>query len=205
MESPLAAAPHLTTVARMPTATTAAPQATATARPPLRLTAFDAVLGAGLAALAAWWLVGAHAHPPWLAAAAVLAAALAPALARIDLAERRLPNALTVPIVGVGLVASALAALAGGWLGGALAVAVGAVLLLLAVVGGLGMGDVKLGFGLALAVGAVDPLAPVVALVAGILLGGAAGAATMLAGARTLAFGPWLLVGAAVAVALAGR
>ena len=112
---------------------------------PLRLRATDAPLGiaaalsiAALAACAGWF------GAAGVAIAGVLAAALvAPALARIDVAERRLPNALTEPVLGVALACAVVAAVRGDWVGPLVGVVVGLVLVALWWTGGMGAGDVK--------------------------------------------------------------
>src|SRR5690606_7435964 len=75
-------------------------------RPPPALRASDALgllLGAAVAVLV--WAAGADAVAIVPLAAA---SASAPALARIDVAERRLPNALTLPLLLVGGVAAVI-------------------------------------------------------------------------------------------------
>ncbi len=129
-------------------------------------------------------------------------AAAAPALARIDATERRLPNALTLPLVVVGAVAAAIR-LVQGDLAPLAAIVCGTVLLAMAVIGGMGMGDVKLGAALALATATLGWTAPLAGLAASVVVGGVAGAAALAIGRRTVAFGPALLVGHGAAVALA--
>lgn len=121
-------------------------------------------------------------------------------LCRVDLAEHRLPNALVLP----GYAFAAIGAVFG-WLatgrpptGAAVAtLAVGGFFALLAVTGGVGMGDVKLSAVLALAGGAASVLVVVGTLVLGFITAGF-GALTMLAargGTGNIAFGPYLLGG----------
>jgi leader peptidase (prepilin peptidase)/N-methyltransferase len=123
-------------------------------------------------------------------------------LAWIDLRERRLPNALVVPL-GLGALVARAAFVRGSLVEVVVAGAVAfAVFLLLALVvrGGLGMGDVKLAAaeGLLLGRAAVD------ALVLGVVLGGLAAVVLLLvrrAGrASTYAYGPYLALGAAIAI-----
>ncbi|GHE12891.1 prepilin peptidase [Klenkia taihuensis] len=166
--------------------------------------------GASLAGAAA--LTGARpllAGVLWLAAAAVV-------LAGVDLAVHRLPDVVTLPALAVLTAAVAVDALVegtgrralAGLLLAAAAFAVGVVLRLLAPAG-LGFGDVKLLAPLGLLLGWWGGG---LLLLTGVLLGllaGAAGSlvllATRRAGWRTaVPFGPPLLVGAAVALALAG-
>ncbi|GAB3803504.1 hypothetical protein GCM10028798_22510 [Humibacter antri] len=123
-----------------------------------------------------------------------------PELCRVDLAHHRLPNALVLP----GLAFAAIGAVFG-WLAtgrpptaAALAtVAVGGFFALLALTGGVGMGDVKLAVALALAGGAASVLVPVGTVMLGFIAAGV-GALTMLAargGTGNVAFGPFLLGG----------
>ncbi|SNX95190.1 leader peptidase (prepilin peptidase) / N-methyltransferase [Geodermatophilus sabuli] len=144
----------------------------------------------------------------WAAAAGVV-------LAAVDLAVHRLPDRVTAPAAAV--IAAALvvdAAVLGTWLALVRAALAGAAAFGLAALGalvspqGLGYGDVKLLGLLGLVLGWVSWGA----LLAGVFLGLLAGAALSLvllatgrAGWRTaLPFGPPLLLGAAVALALAG-
>lgn len=170
-------------------------------RPPLRLRPVDA-LGLPLAAAAAA-LLAAHGWSAAAIAPVSVAALAAPALARIDLAERRLPNALTVPLLAVGAAASAARLLAGDP-APLVALGCGALMLLMAITGGMGMGDVKLHLGLALAAATLGWAVPLAALAASVVVGGIAGAAALAAGRRTVAFGPWLLVGHGTAIIAAG-
>ena len=171
--------------------------------PPLHLRPLD-LLGLPLAAAAATMLV----LQGWDAVAVVpiaAAAAAAPALARIDTAERRLPNALTLPLLLVAGIACLVRALSGD-LAVLAALGCGAVLLLMAVAGGMGMGDVKLGAALALATATLGWAVPLAGLAASVIVGGVAALLALTVGRRSLAFGPWLLVGhALVALAAALR
>ncbi|SDS38543.1 prepilin peptidase [Agrococcus carbonis] len=167
------------------------------APPPLRLHPLDLV-GVLLAAATAAVLARAG-HDLVAIAPLAAAAAAAPALARIDLAERRLPNALTLPLLAVAAAACAVR-FSTGDLAPLVGLGCGALLLVMAVAGGMGMGDVKLGAGLALATATLGWAVPLVALAASVVVGGVAGAVALAAGRRSVAFGPWLLVGAALAV-----
>ncbi|MGM1028429.1 MAG: prepilin peptidase [Actinomycetota bacterium] len=167
---------------------------------PLELRPID-VLGVPLALVGTGLLVAAGVDA--VAAVPLAAAAtVAPALARIDATERRLPNALTVPLIALGAVAVGLR-LAQGDLAPLAALACALVLLVMAVLGGMGMGDVKLGTGLALATATLGWTAPIAGLAASVVVGGIAGAAALALGRRTVAFGPALLLGHGAAVALA--
>lgn len=143
-------------------------------------------LGAGTVAmgcaLVVWWAGNpetAYASPPCLAALLLLVGAGA-LLAAVDLAVRRLPNAVVLPLGGRIAALLALAALAGAdadrlpraLLGG---VALAVVFALLALGGGLGWGDVKLSLsiGLVLAWGSWEAL--IVGTVTALLLAGAEG------------------------------
>lgn len=122
-------------------------------------------------------------------------------IAVFDIATRRIPNRVTVPAAAAVLVLRAgfepstlgKAALAG-------AIAFGALLLLAVLTrGGLGMGDVKLAALLGLMLGAT--VLP--ALLIGTIAGGIAAAAVLIARRRrgdTIAYGPYLCFGAAIAI-----
>ncbi|WP_347754235.1 prepilin peptidase [Agrococcus sp. ProA11] len=169
-------------------------------RPPVRLRPLD-TLGLPLAGAAAAVLAG----EGWdVAAVAPLAAVAlaAPALIRIDTAERRLPNAITVPLLLIAALACLVRLLAGD-LAPLVGLGCGALLLLMAVTGGMGMGDVKLGAALALATATLGWSVPLVGLAASVVIGGVVGIVALAVGHRTLAFGPWLLAGHAIAAALA--
>lgn len=151
---------------------------------------------AGAAALACFAALGVTAHA---AVAAFLLAVMA-VLAAIDVERRILPNRIVLPAAAVVLAAQLLLfpehALA--WVLGA---ALAALCLLAAHVAhpsGMGMGDVKVALLLGAALGAAVSVALVVAVV------GAAVAAVAVIAKRgrgtTLPFGPFLALGAAVAV-----
>jgi leader peptidase (prepilin peptidase) / N-methyltransferase len=138
----------------------------------------------------------------------LLLAAVGVTLAVIDVETLRLPDRLTLPAFGVGVV---LLAVPGDWpalgralLAAALAAAGALVLALVARGGGLGLGDVKLLGVLGLHLGWLGWAE----LVLGVFLGfalGAVAAIGLLAARRAglrdhLAFGPWLIAGALVAV-----
>jgi leader peptidase (prepilin peptidase)/N-methyltransferase len=172
---------------------------------PARARPIDLVLGLALATGLVVLAVGEgwHRTPGVAAIGLVVAALVAPALARVDLADRRLPNALTLPLAATGLACSAIAAARGAWHGPVVAVVVALVLGALWWTEGMGAGDLKLGTGLALAVAPLGWWLPLVALAAAFVLGGAAGLVARVRGAGSVAFGPWLLAGAASAVVLA--
>jgi leader peptidase (prepilin peptidase)/N-methyltransferase len=142
-------------------------------------------------------------------------AAVAVALAMIDLATRRLPNAIVLPsyLVAVALLLPAAAA-RGDWSAagrGLLAMAAlgGLYLALWAVYpAGMGYGDVKLAGLLGLYLGWLGWSSVWVGAFAGFLLGGLAGGVLLAAGQATrktaLPFGPAMLAGALVALFAAG-
>jgi leader peptidase (prepilin peptidase) / N-methyltransferase len=139
------------------------------------------------------------------AVSVIYLAVVTPWLVGIDLREHRLPNLLVVPGIGVGLLSCAAECTLSGRLPIVPLVAgsaFGAFLLVLNLVGGMGMGDVKLGAALGLASWnvSVAVLSPVVAFLAG----GLVSVALLIAGRRgqKIAFGPFLLAGFWVAVAL---
>ncbi len=150
-------------------------------------------------ALAALVTVALGPVPALLAGFAV--AAVAPPLWRTDVAEHRLPNRLTIPALLAGVIGAGISWLATGvpptvsLLAG---LVVGGLLFLLALVGGMGMGDVKL----ATAIGLASPtlVVAVAAPLFAFLMGGVASLIVMIRegwGTRTrhLAFGPFLLTG----------
>jgi len=134
---------------------------------------------------------------PALVPALALAAA-APPLARIDLAEHRLPNRLVVLPLLAGLAGLGLTWLVSGRppvLPVLAAVIYAGVLFVLALFGGMGMGDVKLAAALGLA-------SPTLVIAAGspllaFLFGGVVAVVVMIRRGRKalIAFGPFLLAG----------
>lgn len=162
------------------------------------------VSGTALPALeaTAWWL--ALAAFLWLAAVAI-------ALALIDLELQRLPDAIVLPSIGVvaGLLGLA-AALAGDWarmgstLGGAAALFGFYLVIALVYPRGIGGGDVKLAPVLGAALGFVSWGALVVGAFAGFLLGALSGLLLIGLGRATrrtaLPFGPFMLLGAWIGI-----
>jgi leader peptidase (prepilin peptidase) / N-methyltransferase len=132
-------------------------------------------------------------------------AAVTPILWATDAREHRLPNALVLPGLGLGLIAALAVA---DWTALLCALGTGLGLLVLNLAGGLGMGDVKLGASLALVLGAHGGET----LLLGLLLALGAGGITALVGllarrlrrGQRMAFGPFLLGGAWAALLLAG-
>jgi leader peptidase (prepilin peptidase)/N-methyltransferase len=139
------------------------------------------------------------------AVAVAYLAAVTPWLAWFDVRTHRLPNRLVVPGIGVALLSCA-----GEWVVSGRAPLVPLVagsgyagfLFVLNLVGGMGMGDVKLGAALGFASWnlSVAVLSPIVAF----LIGGLASVVLLVAGrrGRKIAFGPFLLGGFWLAVAL---
>lgn len=139
--------------------------------------------------------------------------AISIALALIDLDTHRLPNVIVLPayLVGLALLGAAVL-LTGSW--AALvtaaigAVATGGLYLILALVrpGAMGMGDVKLAGVVGLFLGWLGVPELVLGTVAAFILGGIVGVGMLLAGRggkASIAFGPWILAGAWIAI-LAG-
>jgi leader peptidase (prepilin peptidase)/N-methyltransferase len=137
--------------------------------------------------------------------AVVYLAAVTPWLVWFDVREHRLPNRIVLPGIGVGLLACAAEWIATGGLPAVplvAGVAYAVFLLLLNLIGGMGMGDVKLAGALGLAAWTVPVavLSPVIAF----LVGGLVSATLIVAGRRgqRIAFGPFLLGGFWVAVSV---
>ena len=132
-------------------------------------------------------------------------AVVTPELVRIDMAEHRLPNRIVLPglafaVVGVvGSLAVSTRLPVAPLIAGVVSFV---VMLLLAAVGGMGMGDVKLAavLGLSSFTASLAVLWPVIAF----LVGGVVSAVLLARGRRgqRIAFGPYLLLGFWVAVAL---
>jgi leader peptidase (prepilin peptidase)/N-methyltransferase len=139
------------------------------------------------------------------ALAVVYLAAVTPWLVWSDVTAHRLPNVLVVPGIGLGLMSCT-----GAWVVSGRVPVVALVaglgyagfLLLMHLVGGMGMGDVKLAAALGLASWdvSVAVLSPIVAF----LVGGVVSVVLLIAGKRgqRIAFGPFLLGGFWVAVAV---
>jgi leader peptidase (prepilin peptidase)/N-methyltransferase len=136
-------------------------------------------------------------------------AAVTPELCRVDVVERRLPNALVLPgfaFAAVGLIFGCLAAGRLPTLPVAVSLAVGGFFLLLAVAGGMGMGDVKLAAVLALAASAVSVLLVIGTVIVAFLVAGVAALVLLAArdGTAGIPFGPYLLGGFWTSIAGAG-
>jgi leader peptidase (prepilin peptidase) / N-methyltransferase len=141
--------------------------------------------------------------PAAAALPAVYLAATAPELTRIDLREHRLPDRMTLPGIAVGVVGVAIQGVATRtvpWVPLIAAAALVIVFFVLAVFGGMGLGDVKLVavIGLASPTLGIAVLAPPAAF----LLGGVVSIVALIRrgrGAR-IPFGPFLLAGYVVAL-----
>ncbi|MDX6274868.1 MAG: leader peptidase (prepilin peptidase) / N-methyltransferase [Frankiales bacterium] len=175
-----------------------------------RYPAVELATGLLFAALAAE--LGPHAELP----AFLYLAAIAVALAMIDIDTRRLPNAIVLPSYGVAAVLLTAAATAQGDWGRLGRAGLGAVvlfgfyfLLVLVYPKGMGFGDVKLAGVLGLYLGWLGWGALTVGAFLAFLLGGVLGAALMAvgkAGRKTaIPFGPWMLAGALIAVFVGQR
>ena len=153
----------------------------------------EVVVSAALAVVAALALGANPALVPALAVAAV-----APPLARVDRAEHRLPNRLVLSALAAGVVGLGVSWLASGRLPLVpllAAASYAGVLLVCALFGGMGMGDVKLAAALGLAAPTIG--VAVLSSLLAFLLGGVAAVFVLIRrgpGAR-VAFGPFLLAG----------
>ncbi len=169
------------------------------------------VVAVGTVALvvAAVWRFGVS----WELPAYVYLAVITTPLAVIDLRTLRLPNAVTLsayPIVAVLLAIPAIAS--GSWPPYGRAAAAGAALLAFYVVlhlvnpSGMGMGDVKLSGALGALLGWLSWSALLLGALLGFVLAAVTGLALMVAGRAgrktALPFGPFMLVGAWVAILL---
>jgi leader peptidase (prepilin peptidase)/N-methyltransferase len=143
-------------------------------------------------------------------------ALITPELVRVDVREHRLPNRLVVPALAMGFAQLIVRMLLTGVIPFEPLVAGGAalgLLLVLNLVGGMGMGDVKLGAALGLA--SWTAFVALAWLTLAFLLGGFASACVLIARARAramsgpeeagaparIAFGPFLLAGFWLSVA----
>lgn len=158
-------------------------------------TAVAAVIGAAM-------LIDVVPAPAGLAVVALLPAAV------IDLRERRLPDLWVGSAAAVFLAATMTAWIGGespavGHAGLGVLLTAGPILTLhLVSPASMGFGDVKAAAVLGLAVGSVDWRLAIVALT---LAAGAAGATGIVARVRTIAFGPFLVLGAATALVASDR
>lgn len=162
------------------------------------------VTAATIATLATTALYGTH---PWYALPLLPLAAAGPWLAAVDLDVYRLPNRITAPVAAATALTVAVAALATrSWpvailslFGGILAAVVFLTSNLLTR-GGIGMGDTKLATIVGLAIGPAGLMPVAAALIAGSF--------TAIIWAKTtrhtgpVAYGPWLLAGAWLSMAV---
>lgn len=159
------------------------------------------------------WRFGGDAPGVWAVPAYAYLAAVAVALALIDLDTHRLPNRIVLPSYVVGLVLLAVASAGtGDWAALGRAVAGGAILwvayfaMAFAYPSGMGFGDVKLAGVLGLYLGWLGWGALAVGGFAAFLLGGGFAVGLLVtrrAGRRSgIPFGPWMLAGAGVGVAV---
>ena len=164
----------------------------------------------GAAALAiAWWRLGGT----WMLVPFAALAVVASVLAWIDLTTHRLPNRIVVPTIAAAVPVLGAAAVfdhepnrvIGAVVGGA-ALFGGYLLLALLSPTGMGMGDVKLAAIVGCFAGSLGVTAWLLAAIAGFVLGGVVATVGILAGrARrdtAIPFGPWMLAGLWVAIAL---
>jgi len=173
---------------------------------------FPAIVVAATAAVGGFVVGATLGLTPALAAFGVLSVGAA-VLVGIDLRLHRLPDRLTSSLAASGLALLAVAAsIDGAWpaygralLGGFTLLAT-YLLLFLAARSGLGAGDVKLAGVLGLHLGWLGWPALVVGALAGVLAGGLLGLALLAAGRATMAtrvpFGPSMVAGALLALAL---
>jgi leader peptidase (prepilin peptidase)/N-methyltransferase len=169
-------------------------------------------LAVGLLTVFVWQAHAGAVPQPWEAFAGVAYVAAATGeLTRTDLAEHRLPNAITGPgTFFCAASAGAVWAENGSFPAGELAVWADTVMVLalLHVLGGIGMGDVKLGAMLGLALGPFGAQLAVVCLLIAFVAGGAAAAILLTSGRMSAAgrmpFGPFLLLGFWASASVAG-
>lgn len=133
---------------------------------------------------------------------AVIAGAWLLALSGYDIAERRLPNWLTLPGAVAVLVAAAVAGHGGAAMAGALALSVLYLVMHLVAPRSLGGGDVKLAIGLGAMTGAFGVDVWLLAALAAPLLTAGLAVAAAVRGIRTVPHGPSMCAASAVAVAL---
>jgi leader peptidase (prepilin peptidase)/N-methyltransferase len=173
------------------------------------------VLAVEVAAAAALGLLAARIHPALALAAACWLAVCTIPLAFVDAATRRLPDLLTGPAwAGTAALLLAAAASGGDWsrlgralLGGVIYVAFCALLFLISP-SGMGPGDIKLAAGLGTALAWLGWAALAGGVFLGFLLGAGYGIFLLArgrAGRKTqIPFGPFMIVGTVLALAIAG-
>jgi leader peptidase (prepilin peptidase)/N-methyltransferase len=177
-----------------------------TGPPPLVLELITAALLGGLAA---------RVHPALVLAAACWLAACGVALGWIDASVQRLPDALTVPAyAGTAVLLVAAAASGGSWhsllraVGGGLGLALVAAAVAVISQSALGLGDAKLAASLGTLLAWFGWLTLARGVVAAFLFGGLYGAGLIVfrraRRGQRIAFGPFMLAGAFLAVLAAG-
>lgn len=132
----------------------------------------------------------------------VVAGAWLLALSCYDIAERRLPNWLTLPGAALVLVVAAVAGRGPAALAGAAALSVPYLVAHLASPRAMGGGDVKLALGLGAMTGAFGADVWLLAALAAPMLTAALAAAAILRGIPTVPHGPSMCAASAAAVAL---
>lgn len=132
----------------------------------------------------------------------VVAGAWLLALSGYDIAERRLPNWLTLPGAALVLVVAAVAGRGPAALAGAAALSVPYLVAHLASPRAMGGGDVKLALGLGAMTGAFGADVWLLAALAAPMLTAALAAAAILRGIPTVPHGPSMCAASAAAVAL---
>jgi leader peptidase (prepilin peptidase)/N-methyltransferase len=174
---------------------------------------FVAPIGCGVGGAAALVIAWCRFEGAWILVPFAALAVVASVLAWIDLTTHRLPNRIVVPTIAAAVPMLGLAAVfdgaphrvLGAVVGGA-ALFGGYLLLALLSPAGMGMGDVKLAAIVGCFAGSLGFTAWLLAAIAGFVLGGVVATAGILAGrARrdtAIPFGPWMLVGLWVAVAV---
>ena len=140
-------------------------------------------------------------------------AAVSVVLAVIDIDTRRLPDRIVLPSYAVGAALLGGAGILRGDAASLLVALVGAVaaagfFLLLHLVGGMGLGDVKLAGVVGLFLGYLGVAQLTVGIAAGFAVGALAGIALMVVTGRSrktaIPFGPWILAGAWIGVLAGG-
>jgi leader peptidase (prepilin peptidase)/N-methyltransferase len=130
-------------------------------------------------------------------APALYLAVATPLLTVIDLREHRLPHGIVLPGYGAAALGLATAVAQGRDIWPALACGLGGIIVfgVLAVTGGMGMGDVTLAGLLAFAAGLVSPAIAFSALLVALVLGAVAAVVAARQSRSAVPFGPFLLAG----------
>lgn len=171
-----------------------------------------AVVTAAAFAVIGWGACGGR-YPVALLPALLYWAAVSVALTVIDVRHHRLPNVIVLPAYPVTAALLILASTPVGGLGSLWEAALGCLalfafywLLALAVPGGMGFGDVKLAGALGMLLGWFGLQTLLVGVVGAFVLGGLVGAVLLVTrragGTSRIPFGPFMLAGAWIAIAL---